>query len=57
MARSGKSPKLAITAPNRHPIILLNSSSDPFGSPRLHGREEGDFSVVDVEFYALRPLW
>ena len=31
--------------------------SEPFGSPRLHGGDTGDFAVGDVEFYALRPLW
>ena len=34
-----------------------SDASEPFGSPRLHGGGAGDFSVVDVEFYALRPLW
>ena len=34
-----------------------SDASEPFGSPRLHGSDAGDFSVVDVEFYALRPLW
>ena len=34
-----------------------SDASEPFGSPRLHGRGAGDFSVDDVEFYALRPLW
>ena len=34
-----------------------SDASAPFASPRLHGGGAGDFSVVDVEFYALRPLW
>jgi hypothetical protein len=34
-----------------------SDASAPFGSPRLHGLEEGDFSVDDVEVYSLKPLW
>ena len=34
-----------------------SDAAAPFGSPRLHGGDAGDFSVDDVEFYALRPLW